>query len=118
MAHLATASLRTTSGGTKSQSLGDIWGANPAKVALDNCRNVTIFAPATLSLTCTVQIASVSPAADADFQNFQYNGADVTIAAGKATTIALPAAKDLRILSSAAEGAARDFIVTLQEIMN
>lgn len=113
--HNATASLVIANGGTKSASLGDFWGANPAKVALDSMAKVTIQGPAALTGVVTVQVAQVSPAADGDFVALQSGGADVTIPAAKATNLPVFTAKDLRLVSAGAEGAARTFLVTLQE---
>lgn len=115
MPHLATAILRIANGETKSTSLGDYFGANPAKVALDNAAGITIQGPSALTAACTVQVAQVSPAADADFAALAYDGSDVTVAAAKNTIIPLPAARDLRIVSAGAEAADRDFYVTIQE---
>lgn len=118
MAHGARATLSIPNGQTKSTSLGDIWGGNPAKVALDNAANITIKAPAALTAVVTVQVAMTIPAVDADFSNYQDSpGVDTVIGAGKTVRIGLPGCTDLRLISAGAEGAQRDFIVSVQEDM-
>ena len=114
--HLATAVLTIGNGLTKSSSIQDYWGGNPGKVGMDAAVSITIKAPAALTAVVTVQIAQTNPALDADFVNYQeVPGTDLVIAAGKAITIRALAAKDLRLISAGAEGAARDFYVSLQE---
>ena len=120
MAHVARCTLSIPNGQTKSGSVQTQgWDTpNAGKVAMDNAANIQIKAPAALTGVVTVQTAQTNPSVDADFANYQDSpGVDVTIAAGKTVRIGLPAAADLRLISSAAEGAQRDFIVSIQEDM-
>lgn len=112
---LATAVLSIANGQTKSTSIQDYFGANPGKVGMDHCTSITIKAPAALTAVVTAQIAETNPSVDADFVTLQQSGADVAVAAGKAVTITHIAAKDFRLISAGAEGAQRDFYVSLQE---
>lgn len=73
---------------------------------------ISVTAPAALTGACTVQIRPVEGGA---WSTVQEGGADVTLAAGKTTTLLGVAAKDLRIHSAGAEGADRDFYVNIQE---
>jgi hypothetical protein len=109
---LSSATLRTASGQTAGAAISDFWGVSPANVAMQFAGTITIHPPAALTGTAKVQVRAVEGGAWTDFQEA---GADVTITAGKSRTIEALAAKDLRLLSSAAEGADRDFIVTIQE---
>lgn len=113
---LATAVLSIPNAQTKSGSIQGYWDStNAGKVAMQAAASITIKAPAALTAVVTVQVAMTEPSADADFVNLQQGGADLTIAAGKAVTITHLGAKDLRLISAGAEGAQRDFFVTLQE---
>jgi hypothetical protein len=118
MAHQARAVLSILNAGTKSSSVQDAWGGNPGKVALDNAATISIKTPAALTGVCTIQVAQTVPALDADFQNYQDTpGTDVVVTAGKTVRIGLPSCTDLRIISGSAEGAQRDFIISIQEEM-
>lgn len=110
---LATAVLQIANAGTASQALSDIWGVNPAKVGMDHAVSVSITAPAALTGVATVLVRAQELGAWTAQQSPA--GADITVAAGKTVVIPAIAAKDLRINSSLAEGAARDFVVNLQE---
>lgn len=117
MSHLATAVLRIASGATTSQALSDIWGANPAKVGLENCRAISITSPAALTGTPTVQV-SPKPAGAPAWSVLRDGGSDVTLVAGKTEVLPREAGfKDLRIVSGSAEGADRDFYVQLMEAL-
>lgn len=64
----------------------------------------------------SVQVAQIEPSVDADFVNLQSPpGTDVVVAALKNISFRAPVCKDLRLISAGAEGAQRDFIVTIQE---
>lgn len=110
---LATAVLRIASGATAGQALSDIWGVNPAKVGMDHAVSVSVTAPAALTGVVTILIRAEASGAWTAIQSPA--GADITVAAGKTVVIPAIAAKDLRLNSSLAEGADRDFIVNLQE---
>jgi LysM repeat protein len=84
---------------------------------MDNAANVTIKAPAALTGVVTVQVAMTTPAVDADFGNYNDGVSDITIAAGKTIKIPNPSCTDLRLISAGAEGAQRDFVVSVQEDM-
>lgn len=109
--HAARAPQRIASGQTDSPGISNHWGANPAKVALDHATSVTIIAPAALTGVCNPQIDG----GNGTFVTLQSAGADVTLPAGKATVLPRFTAVDLRIHSAGAEGANRDFIVSIQE---
>src|SRR5688500_8596473 len=114
---LATAVLSIGNGLTKSTTIQDYWGSTKAgKVALDHAAAISIKAPAALTAVVTIQVAMTEPSADGDFGNLQSPpGTDLVIAAGKTITIPAVAVKDIRLISAGAEGAQRDFIVTIQE---
>ena len=113
---LATCRLSIPNGQTKSNSVQGAWDTtNAGRVAMNFATSITIKAPAALTGVVTVQIAQTHPSVDADFVNLQQQGADLTIAAGKAVTITHVAAQDLRLSSAGAEGAQRDFDVSIQE---
>lgn len=68
---------------------------------------IAILAPAAVTGTITVLLCDVS---GGTFRTLQTGGADITIAATKAVVItAIPATGVLKIHSSAAEAAQRDF---------
>lgn len=106
------ATLRISSGGTNSTALSDYWGANPANVAMQFANDISIQAPAALTAVVTLQSRAV---AGGTWSAVQEGGADVTIAAGKTRTLLGLQAADLRLVSAGAEGADRDFFVTIQE---
>jgi len=88
-----------------------VWGVNAAKVALDHAVNITVQAPAALTGTAKPEISVDGT----NFVTLQSAGADVTIPAGKATVLPPFTARDFRIVSGSAEGAARSFLVHIQE---
>ena len=114
---LATAVLSIANGQTKSTTIQNYWGStNAGKVALDHAASISIRAPAALTGVATIQVAMTEPSVDGDFTALQSPpGTDLVIAAGKTISLPAVAVKDIRISSSLAEGAQRDFIVTIQE---
>lgn len=98
-------------------------GGSQANIILyDGSANVDliIYSPAALTGVVTVQVApflatGVAIAAG-DLRKLQVTpGTDFVLAAGKATVIPIAAYAALSIISAAAEGAARTFIVMAQE---
>ena len=79
-----------------------------AMQAFDDMESVTITAPAALTGTITIQ---VDINASGTYGTLQSGGSDITIAASKTLVIIDAAFKNMRIHSSSAEGAARQFIV-------
>lgn len=71
---------------------------------------ITIEAPAVLAEVATVQVAEKE--VGGTFDNLQRNGADVTIAAGKAITIGDISFKAIQISLGVAAAATRTFKVT------
>jgi hypothetical protein len=78
---------------------------------LGQATGITIYAPAALTGTITIE---VQPYGDATWRTLQSGGADITLAATKAVVISPPAFADLRLHSSGAEGADRDFFIDAQ----
>jgi len=101
--------LRISNGGTNSPALTSLGAVG--RVGLGAATGLTIYAPATLTGTVTIEVL---PYGDATWRTLQSGGADVTIAATKAVVISPPAFADLRLHSSGAEGADRDFFVDSQ----
>lgn len=84
--------------------------------ALHDFTCITIFAPATLTGTVKPQFASSDITGSPTWHNVRITDNDIVCAAGGATVIANYAGTrfptfGLRLVSSAAEGANRDFIV-------
>ena len=85
-------SLVIPSGGSTSQALADVGDAYA----------ITIFTPATMTATqITVEVEPSS--SGTSFVTLQSGGTDVQIAAGKATVIAPPGFKQIRVTSSSVE---------------
>lgn len=76
----------------------------------DDALGLEIYAPASLDGTCTLEVEPSSTGTS--FVTQQSGGSDVTIPAGKATTISPVAFRQMRIVSAASESAARVFRVT------
>jgi hypothetical protein len=91
--------------GTTSNAIGASW--------LKHLRSVTLFGPAALTGTVTVETSAVNgdSAVTGDYRNQQSAGADVTVAADKAVTLSVIAARGLRVVSGSAEAAERTFQV-------
>ena len=82
-----------------------------AKADYGDAENIVIFAPATLTGTVTVEVSDVP---GGTFVPLQSGGADVTLPAGKATTITEVGFPAMRFKSGSAEAAARTFILSKQ----
>lgn len=120
MPHNATAVLTIASGGTASGQLSAFWStetdSSAGRVAIENATAITIKTPAALTGTIAVQVAQKRGAVAGDFATLKNDdGTDVTLTADRSQIVDLPAAVDLRLLSTLAEGAARDFRVSFQE---
>lgn len=68
---------------------------------------ITFYAPATMPETVTVQVSRDPDATSPLWQNYQEGGADITLSAGDATTIAPPALGGLRLSAGTAVAADR-----------
>lgn len=102
--------LRITSGQANSAKLSTLLSAGQRKV-LGTAKSITIHAPATL--TGTVKVG-VSYDGGTTFTELNENGTDVSVAAGDARVIFSVGWDDLRLQSSVAEGADRDFVLFAQ----
>lgn len=76
---------------------------------LDDCWAIGLTAPATLSGTITVEVEPTSTGIA--FVTLQSGGLDVSIAASKAIVLSPFPFRQLRLVSTAAEGADRTFSV-------
>lgn len=98
--------LTISNAGTTSNAIGSI----------DDAEAIVIYAPATLTGTVTVQVEPTETGTA--WVDLTSGGSDVTIAAGNSVTITEGGFRQLRLSSSAAEGAARVFSVTKQFLVN
>lgn len=74
---------------------------------------ITIYSPATITGTITVQVSPNDPPSTTGFVTLQSPpGTDIAVAASKAITIVAYSYKQLRIHSSGAEAAERTFPAT------
>lgn len=78
-------------------------------------RGIVIYAPAALTGTVTVQVATGATEAAAVWVTLQSAGSDITVAAAKAVTIDAVAWDWMRMLSDGAEAATRTFTVMAYE---
>lgn len=102
--------LTIANGGTNS---GALLAGNVATQFGSNV-DMVIFAPAALTGTVTMQIAPLESPSAGDWKTAYLGGADVTIPAGKAVVVPVVAFKNMRLVSSGAEGADRNFEVFAQ----
>lgn len=98
--------LSIPNGGTDSPALSTL-----SKSGYGAAIGLLIGGPAALTGTVTVQVQN---AGDATWRTLQSGGADVAIAATKAIVISPTVFADLRLHSSGAEGAQRDFVIDSQ----
>ena len=82
------------------------------KILLGSCVSFTVFCPAALTGSVTMQVKPTP--ASASWTTLQSGGADIAFAAGKAVNISNVPFGDFRLHSNAAEGAQRDFQVIFQ----
>lgn len=80
--------------------------------------NISIWAPATLTGTVTVQVAPDVDSAAGAFLALQSAGSDVTLTASKCTTITASGFGAMRLLSGSSELADRVFPVRIQTQVN
>lgn len=93
--------MLATSGGTTTNAVGN----------LDDAWGLTVYTPGTLTSTGVfVQVEPTSTGTN--FINLQSGGADVQMIAGRATVISPVPFRQIRLLCSQAEGAARTFTIT------
>lgn len=109
MPHVANlTSLTIASGQTVGAAIG----------GMDDAEALVIYAPAALTGTITLQISPTREASEgggtATWATLQSGGADITLGAGKALTITDIGFRQLRMVSDAAEGATRTFLITKQ----
>jgi len=95
--------LTIASGQTTSGTLASVIGSGALV-------DLTIYGPAALTGTVTVQVAPNNNPVSGDWKALQSAGADVTVPAAKATTIAA-SFRALRLVSESSEGADRAFRV-------
>ena len=98
-------------------NLPDLVIANAGTVSgaigsLEDADTITIYAPAALTGTVTIQIEPT--AAGTDWIDLTSGGSDVTIGAGNAVVVGDISFRQIRLSSGAAEGAERTFRVTKQ----
>lgn len=106
--------LTIPNGGTDSPALSTIQGVTGTGImntltAL--LRRFAIKAPAALTNACTVQVAS--SIGGADWVTLQNDSVDFALTAAKENTSDTAGWKDIRIHSAGAEGAARDFLLSV-----
>jgi hypothetical protein len=106
--------LTIANGGTDSGALSAATGvsAGVLKLLVGAVVSVTIFAPAALTGTITIQVKAHP--SDSAWTTLQAAGADITVGAGKAVTLSSIPFGDMRIHSSGAEGAERIFSLLFQ----
>lgn len=80
--------------------------------------NISIWAPATLTGTITVEVAPDVDSAAGAFLALQSAGSDVTLTASKCTTITASGFGAMRLASDGTEGADRVFPVRIQTQVN
>jgi hypothetical protein len=110
MSHDAKVSLTIANGGTSSPALSSVWSKGQVRSTFGNTEQITVYGPA--ALTGAVKIEVSQKYGSGVWSTLSKGGADVTVAAGKATTIEFPGGiQDMRFTSAGAEGAARQFDV-------
>lgn len=112
MSHIASQVLSILIGQSNGVALGTVLTAGQLKIFFGTSDNIIIYAPAALTGVVSLQYSPVENPAAGDWKTVQVNGADVTIAAGKAVSIHGVAAKDLRLQSAGVEAAQRDFVLS------
>jgi len=117
MSHDARVALTIANGGTTSPALSSVWSKGQARSAIGVAADLIIYAPAALTGVVTIEI-SPSYGGALGWSTLQANGADVTVPAGKAISVPIGAFGDIRLKSAGAEGAARDFQLVFQEVMD
>ena len=95
------------------QTVSDSASVHLPRRALGISEELHISAPAALTGTVTVEVAPDDEAPAGDFRQLSVAGADLTIAAGDSVLVPCGSCRDLRLVSSSAEAAARAFVITL-----
>lgn len=116
MSHDAKVRLTILNGGTDSPALSTVWSKGQVRSAVGVAADMVVYAPAALTGVVTIQLAPSY--GSSSWKTLQQGGVDVTVAAGKAASVPVGAFGDLRFHSAGAEGAARDFDIVLQEVMD
>lgn len=104
--------LTVGSGTTDSAALSAALSAGQLKTLFGSCIGFTVVSPSALTGTITVQV--VPTEGSTSWVTLQANGSDITIAANKAVPVDTGAFRDIRIHSSGAEAADRDFLLNFQ----
>lgn len=102
--------LTIASGQTTSTKLSDILSAGQLKTALGALEQLSIRSPAALTGAVTVEVALEEPGTTFEPLN-DPSGSDITLAAGEVKVIPYVTFKDIQLVSSLAEGAARSFVL-------
>lgn len=84
------------------------------KVAAGSLADLIIYAPATLTNTCNIQVAPNESPAAGDWKDLYIAGNLVTVPAGGATSIPCAAFRAIRVHSAGNEGADRVFTLVGQ----
>lgn len=111
MSHIAQYTLSIANGASNGAALSSVLSVGQIKLFFGTSDNIIIYAPAVLTGVVTLQYSPVDSPAAGDWKTVQVNGADVTIAAGKAVSIHGVSARDLRLVSAGVEAAQRDFVI-------
>lgn len=117
MSHDARVTLSIPNAGTTSPALSSVWSKGQARSAIGVAADMMVYPPPALTGVVTVEV-SPNYGGSLGWSTLQQNGADVTVAAGKALSIPIAAFGDIRFKSAGAEGAQRDFTIVFQEVMD
>lgn len=113
MSHQAPVTLSIPNGGTDSPALSALWSKGMVRSGLGNSESIGVSVPAALTGVCTVQVSPQYKSGN--WRTLQEGGADLALAAGKFVRLPLELGiEDIRIHSAGAEGAQRDFVLSLQ----
>lgn len=104
--------LTIASGQTDSAALSTLFTAGQLKTILGSASRLAITPPAAVTNTISIEVVAVE--GGSDWTTLQTNGTDVSVTADKTNFIPFGGIRDLRIHSSGAEGADRDFILNFQ----
>lgn len=104
--------LSIPNAGTDSPALSTIMSAGQRKIGLGSGVSIGIACPAALTGTVTIQV--VPTEGSSSWVTLQSNGSDIALTASKLVVVDAGAFRDLRIHSSGAEAAQRDFDLTFQ----
>lgn len=102
--------LTIANAGTTSGSLSTAAGLTSLRHLMGALIGFTIFAPAALTGTVSVEVSYDG----SNWLALADSGTDVTVAANRATAVRAGGFRDIRLVSSGAEAAERSFTVLLQ----